>query len=251
MTPSGWVEVGDRCWMRRYPEWDVNVGVVAGRDGVLVIDTRGTLEQGKALLGDVRSLGAGRIRAVANTHWHFDHTYGNAAFATDAGEQFLAHANAARDLAATPALVPTRVFEQHATVDLGDRRVVLHHLGRGHTDGDVVLTVDDVVFAGDLIEESADPSFGDDSYPLEWPATVAALVDLTGPASVVVPGHGSAVNRTFVERQHADLAAVASTLRQLHEAGVALSDALRHEDWPYPRHWLADAVRRGYAHLRA
>ena len=58
-------------------------------------------------------------------------------------------------------------------------RVELRHLGRGHTDGDLVVHVPDadVLVAGDLVEEGAPPSF-DDSYPLEWPDTVAALLQL-------------------------------------------------------------------------
>nr|MDQ4008348.1 MBL fold metallo-hydrolase [Actinomycetota bacterium] len=76
-----WTEVGDRCWMRRYPEWDVNVGVVVGADGVLVVDTRGTRGQGRAVRDDVRRLVPhSPVRWVVNTHQHFDHVFGNIAF---------------------------------------------------------------------------------------------------------------------------------------------------------------------------
>src|SRR5215207_167188 len=37
---TAWAELGDRCWVRRYPEWDLNVGIVVGSEGALVIDTR-------------------------------------------------------------------------------------------------------------------------------------------------------------------------------------------------------------------
>jgi glyoxylase-like metal-dependent hydrolase (beta-lactamase superfamily II) len=114
----------------------------------------------------------------------------------------------------------------------------------------VVLTVDDVVFAGDLIEESGDPAFGDDCFPLEWPATVRALLGVVGEHPVVVPGHGAPVDGAFVDAQGAALTRVAETIRGLFDAGVPVSDALAHEAWPYPRESLAEAIQRGYAQLR-
>ncbi len=280
---SDWVELGDRCWVRRYPEWDVNVGVVAGSDGVLVIDTRATLRQGEHLRADVRRLAAGPLRWVANTHLHFDHTFGNAAFVDDVGEQIYAHQNAAaamcergewikqqcrddpgedpeypwytaallRDLIDTPMHPAPRTFTQEQRIDLGDRAVVLRHIGRGHTDGDAIALVPDVdtVFAGDLVEESGNPSYGNDCYPLDWPDTATALRDVLGEATSVVPGHGSPVDRRFVDRQRADLRAIATTIRDLHGAGILLDAALAHRDWPYPAESLTDAVRRGYAEL--
>jgi glyoxylase-like metal-dependent hydrolase (beta-lactamase superfamily II) len=279
MAQNGWTEVGDRCWVRRYDEWDVNVGVVAGSDAWLVIDTRGTLRQGEQLLEDVRRLGAATRHIVANTHLHFDHTFGNKAFA-DAGSVIHAHENAVsgmlergewikdqareslvdgvsdeqtlRDLIDTPMLPATATFAVARVIDLGDRQVELLHLGNGHTDGDVIAVVGDtgVVYAGDLIEESAHPSYGNDSFPLEWPDTVDRLSQLLGADSRVVPGHGVVVDREFVQSQGGDLGTVANTISGLHHNGVSLDDALRHtDDWPYPAADLADAIRRGYAQL--
>ena len=67
-----------------------------------------------------------------------------------------------------------------------------------------------VLFAGDLIENGNVPFFGD-GYPLDWPATAAAIVPLVGDG-VVVPGHGDHAGRDFAERQ----------------AGLALHGAGRH-----------------------
>ena len=62
------------------PRRDVNVGVVAGPDSVLVVDTRGTAEQGRQLRDDVRRLDPRPVRWVVNTHQPFDHVFGNVAF---------------------------------------------------------------------------------------------------------------------------------------------------------------------------
>ena len=278
-TSDGWTEAGDHCWVRRYDEWDVNVGVVAGSDALLVIDTRGTLAQGRQLLDDVRRLSPAPPRFVANTHLHFDHTFGNKAFA-DAGSVLHAHENAVagmlergewikeqagageldgvtdeqtlRDLIGTPLVPATETFSLARVIDLGDRQVELLHLGNGHTDGDVVAVVADagVVYAGDLVEESAHPAYGNDCFPLEWPDTVDRLSQLLGEDSRLVPGHGAVVGQAFLQEQKDELGTVANTISGLHHSGMSLADALRHgDDWPYPVADLADAIRRGYAQL--
>ena len=62
----------------------------------------------------------------------------------------------------------------------GGRRVEVAHLGRGHTEGDLVVVVPDadLVFAGDLIESAGPPSYGPDSWAHEWPATLDGLIGL-------------------------------------------------------------------------
>src|SRR5207253_3483660 len=96
---------------------------------------------------------------------------------------------------------PDHPVLHESTVDIGGRTVVLRHLGRGHTGGDLVVDIPDagVVVAGDLVEEGGPPQF-EDAYPLEWPATLAALLDLD-PVSVV-PGHGALCDLPFVRAQH-------------------------------------------------
>ena len=65
----------------------------------------------------------------------------------------------AADLAEVVIDPPDRTFAETAYLDLGDRRVELRFLGRGHTDHDIVITVPDagVLFAGDLLENGAVP----------------------------------------------------------------------------------------------
>ena len=80
------------------------------------------------------------------------------------------------------------------------------------------------MFAGDLVEQSAPPAYGNDCYPLEWPATATALAAL-GP-STFVPGHGDVMAPETVADQVTAIAAVAALIRELHTAGVAVDVAL-------------------------
>lgn len=272
-----WSEVGNRCFARRYESFDVTVGVVAGTDGLLVIDTRGSLREAGELLSDLRSLSSAPVRWVVNTHWHFDHSFGNAAFAATfpgseiyghetvpgrlAAEQEQAKASLAQeseqwrqDMAELVVVPPSRTFSTLAAIDLGDRGVELVHPGLGHTDGDVVVRVPDadVLFAGDLVEQSGPPAYGPDSFPLDWPYTLETLSGLLTPSTAVVPGHGAACDLEFVRQQHENVLGVAELIRKLYESGVPADEALSAggDDWPIPAERLADAVKRGYAQLR-
>ena len=275
---SVFAEVADRVWVARYAWFDVNVSVVGGSDGLLVVDTNASAAAARAVLDDVRRLSPARLVAAVNTHVHFDHTFGNGVFASegaelvaheDAAAELGAHAAAIRsqaeaeanederyaELVATETLVPGRTFSSALTLDLGDRLVELVHPGRGHTSGDLVVRVPDAdaILVGDLVEESAArsavPGFGDDSFPMDWPISLDLVLNLVGPDTVVVPGHGAPVGRDFVQEQRSSIGVVAETIRDLAGRGVPLDQALEAAEWPYPREELASAVRRGYEHL--
>jgi glyoxylase-like metal-dependent hydrolase (beta-lactamase superfamily II) len=125
-------------------------------------------------------------------------------------------------------VVPDHPVIADVDVDLGDRRVVLTHPGRGHTDHDLAVWSPDtgVLFAGDLVEQGADPDFTD-AYPLDWPAAVTALLRLA--PRIVVPGHGNPVDAGFVTAQRDDLAALADLCQAVltgaldHPGAVAVS----------------------------
>ena len=248
-------EVADRIWVARYPLYDVNVTLVGGVGGLLVVDTHGTAEAAGEVVADVRRLGVGPVTGIVNTHAHFDHVVGNGTFRSTYGEvPIVAHDAALEELLADgpgEIVLPDRTFSSAIVLDLGDRAVELVHPGRGHTGGDLVVRVPDadVLLAGDLVEESAAPAFGADSWPMEWPLSLDIVLGLTTGASVVVPGHGAPVDREFVEEQRNAIGIVAETIRDLAGRGVPVADALAAGEWPFPREGLADAVRRGYEQL--
>lgn len=267
---AGWSEVGPGCFARRYSSYDVTIGVVVGADGLLVVDTRASLGEADELLSDLRQLSQAPVRWVVDTHWHFDHTFGNARFCeaaiyghetvppmlTEHGDRVRAElagqsAEWTTEMDALVLVPPDRTFSSVAVIDLGDRQVELVHPGRGHTSGDVVVRVPDadVVYAGDVVEESGPPSYGSDSYPLEWGPSLDVVAGLLTRQSAVVPGHGAVVDQGFVTEQRGEIGLVADTVRRLAAEGVPVERALDATEWPFPARVLGDAVRRGYTQL--
>jgi glyoxylase-like metal-dependent hydrolase (beta-lactamase superfamily II) len=237
LVTAGWREAADGVFVRRHAELDLNCGLVLGDGACLVVDTRSHPGEAADLIAAVRAV-TPHPWTVVNTHAHYDHCFGNAAFRPAAvwgsrrcaaallatGERQRADVVARLRAAGDPAadLVqgatvdpPDHLVDEAAVLDVGGREVVLRFLGRGHTDHDLVVEVetpDDraVVFAGDLVEQGAPPAF-EDAHPAEWPATLGRLHALArGP---VVPGHGDIVDAQFVGTQREELLAVLAALR--------------------------------------
>lgn len=220
-----WQRLGEGIHRCRLPFLDVTIGVVAGRSGVVLIDSGSTRDEGLQLAADVSALTESTVSHVVLTHQHFDHVLGTSAFPevhlyaapgvaeamTTGTAQMAADAVAYGVNAADAAIAvaglrrPGRTVDDAATIDLGDRHLDVLHIGRGHTRNDLVVVVDDgtsrVVFCGDLVEESADPNIDDDSDLTAWPDTLERLIDLGGATAVYVPGHGAVVDAEFVARQ--------------------------------------------------
>lgn len=266
-------EIGDRVYVLRYPVLDVNVTLVVGDGAALLVDTLSTAGQAAALLTAVRAVTRHPL-TVVNTHHHFDHCFGNATVAGDPAAPIYAHPATlallrdhpetvrrlayqemrepepalAEELIDAEILAPTHPVHRAADLDVGGRPVRLRHVGRGHTAGDLLVYLPDadVLVAGDLLEEGGPPDFGE-SYPMQWPDTVAELLRLTTPHTVLVPGHGSLVDVSFARAQHADLAALRRLIRDGYAVGAPPEQVAARA--PFGRRPALTAVRRGYAEL--
>lgn len=224
MVHHHWEALADGVRRCRLPFLDVTVGLVHGRDGSLLIDCGTTLSEAEVIDADVRELTGGAITGVVMTHHHFDHVLGSAGFpgAQRYGAAAVAEALTTRlarvredalgygapagevDRTVAAACPPQHVITAPVELDLGGLMAHVEHPGRGHTDHDLVVVVPGrptVVFCGDLVEESADPAIDAESDVGAWPATLDRLLVLGGPDAVYVPGHGAAVDATFVSRQ--------------------------------------------------
>ena len=221
-----------RC---RLPGWDCTVGLVVGDGDALLVDAGSSLGEGVRLRTQAQWLAGHRVTHLALTHPHFDHVFGAAAFAgaqvygAVGMDTVLTHERAelradalrngldqdAADEAIDALVQPRHQVSGEWTLDLdGGRQVLLANVGPAHTAHDLVVLVPggasgdrEVVFCGDLVEESGDPQAGPDAVPSQWPAALDRLLDLGGEDALYVPGHGAVVDAEFVRRQRDALAA--------------------------------------------
>ncbi|WP_406305106.1 MBL fold metallo-hydrolase [Streptomyces sp. NBC_00879] len=227
----GWERLADGVGRRRLPGWDATSGLIAGEDGVLLYDTGSTLREGAELRAQAEALlGGRRVTHIALSHPHFDHVLGTAAFsgaevygAVGIAELMRRERDEIRDTAirhgvteadATEAadvlVAPHHLVFGEWTLDLGGRQVLLANIGPGHSGHDLAVLVPgspEVVFCGDLVEESGEPQAGPDAIPSRWPAALDRLLSLGGEDAAYVPGHGAVVDAAFVRAQRELLAA--------------------------------------------
>ena len=229
----GWERVAAGVGRCRLPGWDCTTGLVVGEGTALLIDAGSSLVEGARLRAEAQELAGHRVTHVALTHPHFDHVLGVAAFAgaevygavgidsvldgRHAREELRADAvgnglDARLAEEAVDALVaPRHLVSGEWTLDLGGgRQVLLANVGPGHSAHDLAVLVPgspEVVFCGDLVEESGEPQAGSDAVPSQWPAALDRLLDLGGEDALYVPGHGAVVDAGFVRRQRDELAA--------------------------------------------
>jgi quinoprotein relay system zinc metallohydrolase 2 len=183
-----------------------NVGFIVGTRCVAVIDTGGTLAEGRALRAAIRAVTPLPVCYVINTHMHPDHIFGNAAFRDDhpqfVGSAKLAQAEASRadnymralnrelgEVAAGSEIVPpTKTIEGAGALDLGGRTLTLRTWKTAHTNND--LTVYDeksgTLWTGDLLFVGCIPVV--DGSVVGWLDDIARIRQMN--PRHVVPGHG-------------------------------------------------------------
>ncbi|PMG75926.1 MBL fold metallo-hydrolase [Shewanella sp. 10N.286.51.B7] len=177
-----------------------NIGVSAGTDGILIIDDQFAplADKISATLNEIQ---AGKPKYVINTHYHGDHTGGNAHF----GEQgiIFAHHNVLKRLSAkegTPkAALPVVTYSKDVSIRFNNDTLTLKHMGPGHTDGDSVVfwENDNLVHMGDLFFKDRFPyvDLNGGGSVIGYRDNVAKALTMMDKQTQVIPGHGELANK--------------------------------------------------------
>jgi cyclase len=214
-----------------------NVGVMLGKDGVLMVDDK-FADNAKPIEEAIKALGGGAPAWLVNTHWHPDHTGGNKDLG-EAGGLIVAHGNVRRRLStdqfieiakmkvpsSPPRALPVVTFDDAVTLHLNGDEIHAFHVPPAHTDGDSVVHFRraNVVHMGDLFF-NAYPFFdlsSDGSF--EGLITAAdRVLAFADEKTRIIPGHGPVSGRADLQAYRDMLATVRDRVKPRVQGGQTL-----------------------------
>ncbi|MFM1896932.1 MAG: Beta-lactamase precursor [Pseudomonadota bacterium] len=270
-------DVSPRVHMLESPDAGGNIGVLDSPAGVLLVDAR--YEQDTpALLTAVSTISDAPIRYLINTHVHPDHIGGNANLAA-LGVTIYAHDNVRQRMlselriprrggiffAQPPAqALPVVTFGESIGFHLGDEEIRVFLAPPAHTDGDsfVQFVQADVLHLGDVFRTNMYPiidKYNGGSF-LGMIDAMNLAIDLAGPDTRVIPGHGYGVSdragmievRDLLLDMKARVQALVAQGMSLEQVLAAAPLAPHDERWGQVPSWTAsDLVPIIYEELRA
>ncbi|MFN0205041.1 MAG: MBL fold metallo-hydrolase [Planctomycetota bacterium] len=173
-----------------------NIGISAGDDGVLMIDDQFADLEPK-IREAIKKLSGKPIKFLLNTHFHGDHTGGNALFGTESS--ILAHTNVRKRLETGRAPMaksglPIITFDESLSVHFNGEEIKAIHIPNSHTDGDAVIyfTKSNVVHMGDLFFSGRFPfiDIGSGGSVKGLIAGIEKVIQTIPADAKVIPGHG-------------------------------------------------------------
>ncbi|MEM8982894.1 MAG: MBL fold metallo-hydrolase [Pseudomonadota bacterium] len=217
-----------------------NMGLVIGdRHAFLIDDQYAPLAE--RIVEKIAEITDRPLTFVINTHWHGDHSGGNAGL-TAAGVIVVAHENVYRRMGAkqvieffqreTPpspsAALPVVTFTRDIALQLGGETVQAMHVPNAHTDGDsvVFLPEQNILHTGDIFFNTLYPFIDVDSGGgiIGMIAAVTMLLELVDDDTTIIPGHGPIASREDLLRYRDFLATVAERVSSAIDAGKSLAD---------------------------
>lgn len=224
---------------------DSNTTFIISSDGVVVIDTRTTPEEARKAMAELRKLTDKPVLYTINTHYHGDHTFGNQVF-SESSKTIIAHENVRNMLQGQNGLdhlamfktfgltgleevkivLPTMVYKNRMDIYPGSYHLQLLHLGKGHTDGDTVIYLEELklVITGDLVFAETIP-YASDGYIDSW---IESLQTLHGyDIEIVVPGHGEVGGKTSLIAMKHYLLRLRLLVKKQISDGTSLEDTIK------------------------
>jgi glyoxylase-like metal-dependent hydrolase (beta-lactamase superfamily II) len=223
-----------------------NIAVVVGSRATLVVDTGLGPRNGATAMRVVKRLSTGEKLFLTTTHFHAEHTAGEAGFPAEtilirpAVQQEEAEKSAAemiarfstfssqnRELLAGVKLrAPDIVFDTEATVDLGGVTARLLWFGAGHTKGDELIFVqpDSTLIPGDIVQDKLVPRVNSgEGSPKGWLAVLDKIAPLK--PRYVVPDHGALGDGSLIAKERAFIVDLQSRALALKRQGMSVNDA--------------------------
>jgi glyoxylase-like metal-dependent hydrolase (beta-lactamase superfamily II) len=219
-----------------------NIGVSVGADGILIVDDQFAPLADK-IKAALKTLGDGKLKFILNTHYHGDHTGGNAVFGPEAPiiaqtnvRKRLQEGSTVRKIEPAPKeALPVITFDQSVSVHFNGEEIRILHFPHGHTDGDAIIffTTSNVVHMGDDFFNGMFPfvdidSGGDvDGYV----RNVGEVLGKLPAGAKIIPGHGPLATADDLKKFHSMLVTTTGIVRDKIKAGKSL-DQIKSEGLP-------------------
>lgn len=232
-------------------ELSEGVYMLEGQGGTMMLVTTATrtvlvdaqyAQMAERIAAKVDELGQVPLTYLINTHFHGDHVGGNGYMGSELGAQIIAHRNVRTRLAADEefdvAGLPTILAGNSLTLDLAGHRLTLVHYPTAHTDGDMVVWVEDenIVHLGDL--------FFVDRFPFidlsaggtvqGYIDAIADLLELLQDDTQIVAGHGGLASKRDLQRVHDMIVATRQQVIDWQASGAGVDDMVEAglaEEW--------------------
>jgi glyoxylase-like metal-dependent hydrolase (beta-lactamase superfamily II) len=197
-------------------------------DGVVLVDDKFEIDHDN-IMAEIKKITNQPVKYVINTHYHGDHSGGNAKLQA-LGTLAVASTEArASMVAANQSGQPNITVGNHAELHIGGKTVEIHKVGRAHTNGDVVVLFPEqrVLAAGDIFANGPGTSAqlvdyrGGGSAKL-WPQAVDQALALQ--YDTVIPGHGLVSTKADLTAYRARAQRFADTLQQLVSQGKSRAE---------------------------
>jgi cyclase len=181
-----------------------NTTVLSTGEGTVVIDSMTFPMQGSIIRAKAEELTGSKVVLLINTHYHLDHTHGNPGF--EPGTRVVSTERTLSHLKALDAdfwkgdaaqFLPNELFSEQLEIRIGGKTLSLSHPGRGHTDGDLVVLIEEekTIVMGDLLFYKHYPNIDLEAggSVSEWPSTLDKVLSLNFERAI--PGHGATTDR--------------------------------------------------------
>jgi cyclase len=220
-----------------------NITVAVGSDGILMVDSEFAPLHDR-IKAAIQSISKLPIKYLVNTHFHGDHTGGNALFHKD-GAVIVAHLNVRTRLAAgtsngltgvktppaEPAALPTKTYTKEIAIPFKGRHpIFLGHPENAHTDGDTYVQFTDanVLSTGDIFNNGHYPNidFANGGNINGMIAGTETYLRLTDDKTKIVPGHGPLASKADLKTYLAMLTTARDRMAALVKQGKSEADVV-------------------------
>jgi glyoxylase-like metal-dependent hydrolase (beta-lactamase superfamily II) len=209
-----------------------NIAALLGTDGALVIDAQfaATAPLVKAELDRLQS--GISVNTLVNTHFHKDHTDGNAALA--GGARIIAHqavlTRLQSDAKFNQAGLPTETFSGEKTLSLNGQQVMLKTMPVSHTDGDLVVwfKAQNVLHMGDLFFADRFPfiDLNSGGSVAGYIANTKTILSQVNDTTKIIPGHGDLMDKAGLQRFLTMMEQTLSEVQAMKAQGLSADQAV-------------------------